>query len=114
MPQAAARSAAALDMLTGSSWVDEGPLLRVTCRLTEAGRVLDPSLKESGLWAETYLPEGGQCPEQFRKPGYGAERHTGPSHRTARPGADPYPGRGQVTLPVDLDGCHGAVHGDLA
>lgn len=38
--------------------VDEGPPLRVAYRLTEAGAALEPALKELGLWAETYLPEG--------------------------------------------------------
>ncbi|MFI0258749.1 winged helix-turn-helix transcriptional regulator [Streptomyces sp. NPDC017056] len=47
--------------------VDGGPPLRVSYRLTEAGRALDPALKELGRWAETYLPDGGNCPERFRK-----------------------------------------------
>jgi DNA-binding HxlR family transcriptional regulator len=38
--------------------VDEGPPLRVAYRLTEAGAALEPALKELGLWAEAYLPEG--------------------------------------------------------
>jgi DNA-binding HxlR family transcriptional regulator len=38
--------------------VDEGPPLRVAYRLTEAGAALEPSLKELGQWAETYLPDG--------------------------------------------------------
>ncbi|MEU9208804.1 helix-turn-helix domain-containing protein [Streptomyces sp. NPDC048415] len=42
--------------------VDEGPPLRVSYRLTEAGAALEPALKELGSWAERYLPEGGQCP----------------------------------------------------
>jgi len=42
--------------------VDEGPPLRVSYRLTEAGAALEPALKELGAWAERYLPEGGQCP----------------------------------------------------
>ncbi|MBH5335993.1 helix-turn-helix transcriptional regulator [Streptomyces pactum] len=46
--------------------VDEGPPLRVSYRLTEAGRALEPALKELTRWAETYLPDGGGCPEQFR------------------------------------------------
>ncbi|MEV5593378.1 helix-turn-helix domain-containing protein [Streptomyces sp. NPDC052496] len=47
--------------------VDGGPPLRVSYRLTEAGRALDPALKELARWAETYLADGGQCPERFRK-----------------------------------------------
>ncbi|MFD7662488.1 winged helix-turn-helix transcriptional regulator [Streptomyces sp. NPDC059788] len=47
--------------------VDGGPPLRVSYRLTEAGRALDSALKELGQWAETYFPDGGQCPERFRK-----------------------------------------------
>jgi len=43
--------------------VDEGPPLRVSYRLTEAGAALDPALKELGIWAEKYLPEGGRCPK---------------------------------------------------
>lgn len=46
--------------------VDEGPPLRVGYRLTEAGRALEPALKELTRWAETYLPDGGGCPERFR------------------------------------------------
>ncbi|MFH8367906.1 winged helix-turn-helix transcriptional regulator [Streptomyces sp. NPDC018031] len=46
--------------------VDEGPPLRVSYRLTGAGRALEPALKELTQWAETYLPEGSGCPEQFR------------------------------------------------
>lgn len=38
--------------------VDEGPPLRVSYRLTEAGAALDPALKELGQWAKRYLPEG--------------------------------------------------------
>ncbi|KPI16204.1 winged helix-turn-helix transcriptional regulator [Streptomyces olivochromogenes] len=44
--------------------VDEGPPLRVSYRLTPAGSALEPSLKELGAWANTYLPEGerpGSC-----------------------------------------------------
>ncbi|WP_328537791.1 winged helix-turn-helix transcriptional regulator [Streptomyces sp. NBC_00344] len=36
--------------------VDEGPPLRVSYRLTEAGRGLEPALNELGLWADAYLP----------------------------------------------------------
>ncbi|MFE2374433.1 winged helix-turn-helix transcriptional regulator [Streptomyces sp. NPDC059398] len=42
--------------------VDEGPPLRVSYRLTEAGRALGPALHELGQWAEAYLPDaGGPC-----------------------------------------------------
>ncbi|MGK5628464.1 winged helix-turn-helix transcriptional regulator [Streptomyces sp. URMC 123] len=47
--------------------VDEGPPLRVSYRLTEAGRALEPALRELGGWAERYLPDAGGCPERFRK-----------------------------------------------
>ncbi|MFD8567129.1 winged helix-turn-helix transcriptional regulator [Streptomyces sp. NPDC059639] len=48
--------------------VDEGPPLRVSYRLTEAGSALKPSLDELGDWAAKYLgAEGGTCPEEFRK-----------------------------------------------
>jgi DNA-binding HxlR family transcriptional regulator len=46
--------------------VDAGPPLRVAYRLTQAGRALEPALKELGRWAEQYLPQGGGCPERFR------------------------------------------------
>ncbi|MGX1271015.1 winged helix-turn-helix transcriptional regulator [Streptomyces phaeoluteigriseus] len=35
--------------------VDEGPPLRVSYRLTEAGAALDPALQELGRWAEKHL-----------------------------------------------------------
>jgi DNA-binding HxlR family transcriptional regulator len=38
--------------------VDEGPPLRVSYRLTEAGAALEPALRELGGWAKKYLPEG--------------------------------------------------------
>jgi DNA-binding HxlR family transcriptional regulator len=44
--------------------VDEGPPLRVSYGLTEAGAALEPALKELGSWAERYLPERGPCPGQ--------------------------------------------------
>ncbi|MFD9813226.1 winged helix-turn-helix transcriptional regulator [Streptomyces sp. NPDC059080] len=47
--------------------VDAGPPLRVAYRLTEAGRAMEPALQELGRWAETYLADGGRCPERFRK-----------------------------------------------
>lgn len=46
--------------------VSEGPPLRVSYRLSEAGAALRPALRELGRWAEMYLLEDGQCPEQFR------------------------------------------------
>ncbi|MDQ0954384.1 DNA-binding HxlR family transcriptional regulator [Streptomyces phaeochromogenes] len=36
--------------------VDEGPPLRVSYRLTEAGAALEPALKELAAWAEKHLP----------------------------------------------------------
>ncbi|MEC4017397.1 winged helix-turn-helix transcriptional regulator [Streptomyces sp. H27-D2] len=47
--------------------VADGPPLRVAYRLTGAGQALDPSLKELARWAGTHLPEGGNCPKQFRE-----------------------------------------------
>jgi DNA-binding HxlR family transcriptional regulator len=41
--------------------VDEGPPLRVSYRLTEAGAALEPALRELALWAKTHLPEGSPC-----------------------------------------------------
>ncbi|MDH6625167.1 DNA-binding HxlR family transcriptional regulator [Streptomyces sp. LBL] len=38
--------------------VDEGPPLRVSYRLTEAGSALEPALKLLAEWAKEYLPEG--------------------------------------------------------
>lgn len=37
--------------------VYEGPPLRVSYRLTEAGGALEPALKELAAWAEKHLPE---------------------------------------------------------
>ncbi|MFJ4439714.1 winged helix-turn-helix transcriptional regulator [Streptomyces sp. NPDC088923] len=39
--------------------VDEGPPLRVSYRLTEAGEALGPSLASLGDWAEHYLEDVG-------------------------------------------------------
>ncbi|MFG2346046.1 winged helix-turn-helix transcriptional regulator [Streptomyces phaeochromogenes] len=47
--------------------VDDGPPLRVSYRLTEAGAALEPALGELGAWAKTYLAEDGRCQEQFRR-----------------------------------------------
>lgn len=41
--------------------VDEGPPLRVTYRLTEAGAALEPALLELAAWAEAHLPQGQPC-----------------------------------------------------
>jgi DNA-binding HxlR family transcriptional regulator len=38
--------------------VDEGPPLRVSYRLTEAGAALEPALTELGAWAKKYLLNG--------------------------------------------------------
>ncbi|MBB5934060.1 winged helix-turn-helix transcriptional regulator [Streptomyces zagrosensis] len=46
--------------------VDAGPPLRVFYRLTKGGDALEPALKALGAWAETYLPDGGECPDRFR------------------------------------------------
>ncbi|GAA2286741.1 transcriptional regulator [Streptomyces ruber] len=43
--------------------VDEGPPLRVSYRLTEAGAALEPALRELGQWAKTHLPDAGPCTE---------------------------------------------------
>lgn len=46
--------------------VSEGPPLRVSYRLTEAGLALRPSLAELKRWAVEYLPEEGKrCPKEF-------------------------------------------------
>ncbi|MEU1508704.1 helix-turn-helix domain-containing protein [Kitasatospora sp. NPDC005748] len=37
--------------------VDEGPPLRVSYRLTEAGAALRPALTELAVWADRYLPD---------------------------------------------------------
>jgi DNA-binding HxlR family transcriptional regulator len=39
--------------------VDEGPPLRVSYRLTEAGTALKPALTGLAQWAQTHLPETG-------------------------------------------------------
>ncbi|MGW2047745.1 winged helix-turn-helix transcriptional regulator [Streptomyces sp. NPDC001858] len=41
--------------------VDEGPPLRVSYRLTEAGRALEPALKQLAAWAEKHLPAADRC-----------------------------------------------------
>ncbi|MFG2356287.1 winged helix-turn-helix transcriptional regulator [Streptomyces sp. NPDC048521] len=47
--------------------VDEGPPLRVSYRLTEAGAALEPALRELGEWAKTHLPEAEPCAGVGRK-----------------------------------------------
>ncbi len=47
--------------------VDEGPPLRVSYALTEAGLALRPAMVELTRWADAHLPEGGSsCPQQFQ------------------------------------------------
>jgi DNA-binding HxlR family transcriptional regulator len=41
--------------------VDEGPPLRVSYRLTEAGAALEPALRELGEWAKRHLPPELPC-----------------------------------------------------
>ncbi|MEU6553477.1 helix-turn-helix domain-containing protein [Streptomyces sp. NPDC046915] len=46
--------------------VDEGPPLRVSYRLTEAGSALEPALKELAVWSEKHLRDTGcsePCPD---------------------------------------------------
>ncbi|MER6671711.1 helix-turn-helix domain-containing protein [Streptomyces sp. NPDC000983] len=43
--------------------VDEGPPLRVSYRLTEAGAALEPALDALAAWAKQHLPE--PCAERF-------------------------------------------------
>jgi DNA-binding HxlR family transcriptional regulator len=47
--------------------VSEGPPLRVSYRLTEAGAALEPSLKELEQWAEKHLPDGSGCPGESQQ-----------------------------------------------
>ncbi|QIQ03772.1 winged helix-turn-helix transcriptional regulator [Streptomyces liangshanensis] len=42
--------------------VDDGPPLRVAYRLTDAGRAMEPALKELKMWSESYLG-GAESPE---------------------------------------------------
>lgn len=52
--------------------VDEGPPLRVSYRLTEAGAALDPAFQELAAWAKQYLPEEERppgCPPPVARPG---------------------------------------------
>lgn len=47
--------------------VEDGPPLRVSYRLTDAGLALQPAMVELTRWADEHLPESGaKCPEQFR------------------------------------------------
>ena len=47
--------------------VDEGPPLRVTYELTDAGAAIRPALVELTKWAEAHLREAPRCPEEFRE-----------------------------------------------
>lgn len=54
-----------LDLVTRE--VDPGPPLRVSYRLTGAGRALRPAMTELTRWADAHLPEAAaSCPEEFR------------------------------------------------
>ncbi|MFE2265059.1 winged helix-turn-helix transcriptional regulator [Streptomyces griseosporeus] len=46
--------------------VDEGPPLRVSYRLTEAGEALEPALRELAEWAKKHLPDASACPSAAR------------------------------------------------
>lgn len=46
--------------------VDEGPPLRVSYRLTEAGDALEPALRELAEWAKKHLPSAPACPSAAR------------------------------------------------
>lgn len=47
--------------------VEEGPPLRVSYKLTEAGLALRPAMTELTVWADEHLPgEAAGCPEEFR------------------------------------------------
>lgn len=47
--------------------VEEGPPLRVSYRLSDAGLALRPAMGELTSWAEAHLPEeAAGCPEEFR------------------------------------------------
>ncbi|MDF4251768.1 helix-turn-helix domain-containing protein [Streptomyces sp. WMMB303] len=48
--------------------VEEGPPLRVSYRLTDAGHALKPAMVELTRWADGHLPDSaGSCPEAFRR-----------------------------------------------
>ncbi|RKN43174.1 winged helix-turn-helix transcriptional regulator [Streptomyces hoynatensis] len=46
--------------------VQEGPPLRVSYELTEAGRELRPAMVELTRWAVAHLEDGERCPREFR------------------------------------------------
>jgi DNA-binding HxlR family transcriptional regulator len=47
--------------------VEEGPPLRVSYRLTDAGLALKPAMTELMRWADKHLPdEAASCPKEFR------------------------------------------------
>ncbi|GHE08211.1 winged helix-turn-helix transcriptional regulator [Streptomyces alanosinicus] len=52
--------------------VEEGPPLRVSYRLTEAGAALEPALRELGEWAKAHLPDAPTCPGVRRAGAAGA------------------------------------------
>ena len=55
----------ALDLVARE--VDPGPPLRVSYRLTEAGRALRPAMTELTRWAQAHLPESASgCPQQLK------------------------------------------------
>ncbi|MEU7413182.1 helix-turn-helix domain-containing protein [Streptomyces sp. NPDC042638] len=55
--------------------VDEGPPLRVSYRLTEAGAALEPALRELAEWAKSHLPDAAACPETALERQHQAEPH---------------------------------------
>ncbi|MGW7519681.1 winged helix-turn-helix transcriptional regulator [Streptomyces sp. NPDC054796] len=47
--------------------VEDGPPLRVSYRLTDAGEALKPAMVELTRWADAHLAaDGARCPEEFR------------------------------------------------
>ncbi|HEV7628282.1 MAG TPA: helix-turn-helix domain-containing protein [Streptomyces sp.] len=47
--------------------VEEGPPLRVSYRLSEAGQALQPAMVALTVWADAHLPdEAAGCPKEFR------------------------------------------------
>ncbi|GAA2085486.1 helix-turn-helix domain-containing protein [Streptomyces albiaxialis] len=56
---------AALGLVTRT--VEEGPPLRVSYGLTDAGYALRPAMVELTRWADGHLPEtGAACPKEFQ------------------------------------------------
>lgn len=57
---------ASLDLVVRT--VEDGPPLRVSYRLTEAGMALKPAMVALTEWAEAHLPgAANSCPEAFRE-----------------------------------------------